>query len=171
MVDLWPRWAIPSWVGGESRKDFCLAASAVALLVLAVSVPREVIFGGEEKDSLLSLFFTLGKMAHPKSFPCPFCGGTRAFLLCSDLSFMKAAAYSFPAILVFSSMCVTTPLRLFMLMPRARIRFAQIRKTLDFHDRTNLQIVVLLVAWLLQVVLHVSGIFPSVVLNQFDWPC
>ena len=83
---------------------------------------------------------------------------------------MKAAAYSFPAILVFSSMCVTTPLRLFMLMPRAGNRFAKIRKTLDIHDRTNLQIIVLLAAWLVQIVLHVTGIFPSVVLNQFEWP-
>jgi hypothetical protein len=169
MIDLWPRWAIPSWVCGESRKNFCLAASGIALLVLAVAVPKEVIFGNEEKNYLVSLFSSLRNMVHPQSFPCPFCGGTRAFLLCSDLSFMKAASYSFPAIIVFVSMCATTPLRLILLMPKAGTRFVKLRKTLDFHDRTTLQIAVLLVAWALQLVLHFTEFFPSVVLNEFEW--
>lgn len=169
MIDLWPRRAIPSWIRKENRKDFCLVASGLTLLVLAVTVPRNLIFGTEETNYLVSLFSSLRNIVHPQAFPCPFCGGTRAFLLCSDLKLIQAASFSFPAIIVFVSMCTTTPLRLLLLLRKEWSGAIRVRRLLDLHDRTTLQITVLLAAWSLQVLLHYTEFFPSVIFNEFEW--
>ena len=71
---------------------------------------------------------------------------------------MKAAAYSFPAILVFSSMRNDSA-KVVHVNAKGRQPLCQNQKTLDIHDRTNLQIIVLLAAWLVQIVLHGQEFF------------
>ena len=148
MLDVIPRRFVPSRVPEGSRKDLVVLLSCIVCLTTGFILAR--CGRAFPPPPLWTTFLALRQIVHPASIPCPFCGGTRAFLAACRGDFVESVRWNFSGLLSFLWLCVNLPLRALLLGAPPGLRIGQLRRLAQFLDRTDLQMGLLFVPWIAQ---------------------
>jgi hypothetical protein len=164
MILLVPQRFLPRDVPAAIRTDYAVLFSCCLCLAAGVIVAQLPSPGLLHSPPYL-LFERIRETVHPARFPCPFCGGTRAFLCCCAGNFSAAARYSLSGLTVFLWMILNVGLRVRTITRPAWRSSPLVANGLTFIDSSRVQLTLLLAVWAVQILLHVLGIlewYPAV---------
>lgn len=155
MIDLVPWRVLPKGQKPSVQQDFIIFVSSCLCLSVGMILGVSDISMFSDIE-IFHFFHNVRQLVHPQQFPCPFCGGTRAFLFCCEGDFFLALRYSITGFIVFWWLVLNLPLRgIVLLFPGLKDRF---RRIIEALDSSQLQIIILIFGWLIQIVLHLTGI-------------
>jgi hypothetical protein len=164
MILLVPQRFLPRDVPAALRTDYAVLLSCCLCLTAGAIVAR--VASPELLHSQPYLLFQrFRELIHPANFPCPFCGGTRAFVCCCAGNFSSAARYSLAGLAVFLWMILNIGLRARIISKPAWRNSPLVAKGLTLIDSSKFQLGLLLGVWAMQILLHALGIlewYPAV---------